>query len=89
VSLKAELNPGYVNSLIKEGKEPAVEHVFRLCAVLNVSATYVLFGITVSPETERIMRAVENDPARQRSRPSPMRSLLNRRPKPRVTRSCA
>ena len=65
VSLKAGLGPGYVNSLVKEGKDPALDHVMRICAALDVSAAYVLFGINVTPETERIMRAVEDSPERR------------------------
>ena len=65
VSLKAGLGAGYVNSLVKEGKDPAVDHVMRICAALDVSAAYVLFGFNVTPETERIMRAVEDSPERR------------------------
>lgn len=64
-SLKAGLGAGYVNSLVKEGKDPALDHVMRLCAAINVSAAYILFGINVTPETERIMRAVEDSPERR------------------------
>lgn len=65
VSLKAGLGAGYVNSLFNEGKDPALDHVMRLCAALDVSAAYVLFGFNVTPETERIMRAVEDSPERR------------------------
>ena len=65
VSLKAGLGAGYVNSLVKEGKDPAVDHVLRICAALDVSAAYILFGFNVTPETERIMRAVEDSPERR------------------------
>ena len=85
VSLKAGLGAGYVNSLVKEGKDPAVDHVLRICAALDVSAAYILFGFNVTPETERIMRAVEDSPERRKA----LRSFRSSRDMGRETRPAA
>ncbi|MEN3145726.1 helix-turn-helix transcriptional regulator [Neorhizobium sp. IRAMC:178] len=63
VSLDAGLGPGYVNSWFnKEQKEPTVENLLKVCAVLNVSVSYILFGVQMSAETEEILHLLEKNP---------------------------
>lgn len=63
VSLAAGLGPGYVNSWFnKEQKEPTVENLLKVCEVLNVSVSYILFGVQMSAETEQILHLLEKNP---------------------------
>lgn len=59
VSLASGSGPGYLHSILKEGKDPSVENLARICGALGVSLTKVLYGIDISPATERLMRAAE------------------------------
>ena len=59
VSIASGAGPGYLHSLLKEGKDPSIENLSRVCDALGVSLTRVLYGIDVSPATERLMRAAE------------------------------
>lgn len=71
VSLAADMGPGYVNSLIKEGKDPTIEHLMAVCKAADLSLSWVLFGIEISAETEEIMTLLEGAPETKRE------SLLN------------
>lgn len=55
-SLKAELGPGYVHSILSEGKEPTVDNLIKVCEANGLSATWVVFGYAVTPEIEELAR---------------------------------
>lgn len=61
-SLGAGLAPGYVHSLLKEGKDPSVDNLSKVCAAAGISLSFVLFGFEISPATERLMALAEADP---------------------------
>jgi len=44
LSLKAGMGPGYVHSLLSEGKEPTIEKLVRICAELDVPLAMIVFG---------------------------------------------
>ncbi|OMP69950.1 transcriptional regulator [Agrobacterium tumefaciens] len=62
VSLAAGKGPGYVHSILKEGKEPTVDNLIAICSVLNVSLSQVIYGIEMSAETAEILSLLENSP---------------------------
>lgn len=62
-SLKAGFAPGYAHSLLREGKDPSVTNLLALCDVIGVSGIYVIFGFDVDPETELVMRKMQEKPA--------------------------
>jgi transcriptional regulator with XRE-family HTH domain len=61
-SIRGGTTPGYLYSIIKTGAEPTVQKLAKICEANNFSLTYVLFGFEISPETERLMSLMENDP---------------------------
>lgn len=65
VSLAAGLGPGVVNSWLNdnEGKEPMMDSLLKVCAVLNVSLPRILYGYEISGDTEEILRLLERKPA--------------------------
>lgn len=66
VSLAAKLGQGYVNSLLKEGKDPTIENLVKVCAAANLSLSWVLFGVEMSRETEELIQEIERSgPARR------------------------
>ncbi|MGN7710788.1 helix-turn-helix domain-containing protein [Agrobacterium radiobacter] len=62
VSLAAGKGPGYVHSILKEGKEPTVDNLISICEVLNVSLSQIIYGIEMSAETAEILSLLENSP---------------------------
>ncbi|WP_245444912.1 helix-turn-helix domain-containing protein [Pseudaminobacter soli (ex Li et al. 2025)] len=60
VSLAAGMAPGYVNSLIKGGKDPTIDNLIKVCDAAGISLYYVLYGVEMSPETEEIIRLLES-----------------------------
>lgn len=57
VSLKAGLGPGYLHSILQEGKDPTLDNLLAVCAAIGVSASWVVFGVNMeSPEVEELAR---------------------------------
>lgn len=61
-SLKAGLGPGYVHSILTEGKEPTVDNLITVCVANGLPATYVVFGYAVTPEFEELGRLYDSAP---------------------------
>lgn len=55
ISLAAGLGPNYLGELFNKGKVPSIDKLLKLCAELNVSATTILTGAPVSPESEEML----------------------------------
>lgn len=66
VSLAAGMGPGYVHSVLKEGKDPTIDHLMKICEAAGLSLYYVLMGVQVSPETEAIIRMLETSETKRR-----------------------
>lgn len=62
VSLAAGLGPGYVHSILKEGKDPTVDNLISVCREIGVSLSSVLYGVEMAPETEEILQLLEKSP---------------------------
>ncbi len=62
VSLSAGMGPGYVHSLLSEGKDPSVDNLADVCRIVGVTLPWVLYGYDVSPENERFLRLFEARP---------------------------
>lgn len=77
-SLAAGQGPGYVHSILSEGKEPSVPNLEAVCKAAGVTLQYVLYGYNISPETERLLRLMEENPD---SRDGILRILEARKPR--------
>lgn len=66
VSLSAGMGPGYVHSLLREGKEPTVGSLFAICRELGVSVAHILLGYDMSSEDEDLLRSFARLPAEQK-----------------------
>lgn len=67
IAIEAGLGHGYLYGLFKEGKDPSVENLIKICHALGVSPAYVLFGISVTPAQQELLELVSSDPARLRA----------------------
>lgn len=67
VSLRSNNAAGYVHAIINDGKEPRLTNLAAVCDALNVSLLWVLYGIDASPETEEILRRLEQNPTKRAS----------------------
>lgn len=65
ISIAAGNGHGYVHSIIKDGKDPTIDNMLKICSVLNVSLTEILFGVEMSAETEEIIRLIEGNAQRR------------------------
>jgi transcriptional regulator with XRE-family HTH domain len=55
ISIAAGLGPNYLSEIFTKGKIPSVDNLLKLCAELHVSATFVLTGSEVTPESEEML----------------------------------
>lgn len=62
LSLAAGKGPGYLFSILSEGKDPTIDNLIAICAALNVSLSKILYGIEISPQTEEILSLIEDNP---------------------------
>lgn len=62
ISLAANHGPGYVHSILDEGKEPKISSLIAVCEVLNVSVMYILHGLDVDPQDQQIIKAMRENP---------------------------
>lgn len=62
VSIAAGRGPGYVHSLLKEGKDPTIDNLIAICEVLNISVSQLIYGFALSRETEEILALLEGSP---------------------------
>ncbi|CAI9399087.1 hypothetical protein ANOBCDAF_00198 [Pleomorphomonas sp. T1.2MG-36] len=60
VSLKAGNGPGYVHSILSEGRDPTIDNLIGICQELGVSVSYILYGFDISAEQEEILKLLEN-----------------------------
>ena len=65
ISLAAGLSHGYLHGILRDNKEPTLDRFIKICKQLNVSVSYALLGMNVTPSVERIILAVQDDPDRQ------------------------
>lgn len=65
VSLAAGMAPGYVHSIMKEGKDPTIDNLIKVCNAAGVSLYFVLYGVEMSPETEEIIKLLESSKAKR------------------------
>jgi len=62
ISLAAGLGPGYVHSILKEGKDPTVDNLLAIAEQVNVSLSYLMYGLDVSRDTEELIQLIEQRP---------------------------
>lgn len=65
VSLASGNGPGYMHSILKEGKDPTVENLMSVCDALSVSVVYILHGIDVGPDEAELLSALRNHPEKR------------------------
>lgn len=63
ISLASDNGPGYVHSILSEGKEPTVEKLLAVCDQVPVSGIYILYGLDVRPDDLEILKALQDKPA--------------------------
>lgn len=61
-SLAAGKGPGYVQNLLSSETDPTVSALLKVCNANNISFSYVVFGLEMTPEMRRLLDVVENDP---------------------------
>ena len=67
ISLAAGMGPGYVHSILSEGKDPTIEPFLKICSEINTSLTHIIYGYNVSPEDEEFLRLISEAPERERA----------------------
>lgn len=67
VSLAAGKGPGYLHSILKEGKDPGIENLIAICEKIDVSVIYVLYGMRITPQEEQLLTAIRDNPEKRKA----------------------
>lgn len=67
ISKAAGLGPNYLGELLNKGKVPGIDKLLRLCSELEISATWVLTGTKVSPDSEEMLSILATLPPDQQT----------------------
>jgi hypothetical protein len=62
VSLASGNGPGYVHSILAEGKDPTISKLIAVCDAVPVSIIYILHGHDVTPEDAEILDLLHRHP---------------------------
>ena len=65
VSLAAGKGPGYIHSLLAEGKDPSITNLLMVCDAAAISGAYVLFGLEADTETQELIRKMQSQPGKR------------------------
>lgn len=65
VSLAAGAGPGYISSILTDGKEPTIQKLMEVCQAVPVSLIHVLYGFDVTLEDEAIIAAMHESPEKR------------------------
>ncbi len=65
ISLASGNGPGYVHSILSEGKDPTIGKLIAVCEAIPVSVTYVLHGHDITPEDEKLLEHLRNHPSKR------------------------
>lgn len=52
--------PGYVHSILKDGKDPTIDNLIEVCGQVGVSLSYLIYGFDVSDENEKILHLLQS-----------------------------
>lgn len=66
LSLKAGYSPGYIHGVLKENKQPGFQRLQKVCSLIPVSLSYIVFGIEQTPDEEKLLNLfAQLDPERK------------------------
>lgn len=65
--------PGYVHSILSEGKDPKITNLMAVCDAIPASIIYILHGHDVTPEDAEILELLHRHPDKR----SAIQSLIS------------
>ena len=74
ISEESGHGPGYLHSILVEGKEPKITNLIAICEAIPTSVTYIIHGLDVSPEDEELLKALYKNPQKRAAIQSLIRS---------------
>ncbi|GHE88501.1 hypothetical protein GCM10016455_05790 [Aliiroseovarius zhejiangensis] len=73
ISIASGNGPGYVHSIIVEGKDPTISNLIAVCDTIPTSIIYILHGHDVTPEDAEILDLLHRHPDKR----SAIQSLIS------------
>lgn len=56
ISLEAKVSPGYLHSILKEGKEPTLGRLIRIADTIGASLSNIAYGVKMTGDEEQLLR---------------------------------
>ena len=64
LSLSSGNGPGYLHSVLTEGKDPTLKNFISLCMTIDVSIIYILHGYDITPDEMKLLKVLKHDPVK-------------------------
>ena len=65
VSLASGNGPGYLHSILTDGKDPTIENLLSICDNIGVSAVYIIYGYDVGKEEAELLEILRANPSKR------------------------
>ncbi len=59
VSLAAGMGPSYLHGVLKGGKDPTIYNLVKVCGIVGVSLSHVLYGYDMTAQEEDALRLLK------------------------------
>jgi transcriptional regulator with XRE-family HTH domain len=66
ISLRAGISHNYLYTILVKGQEPSITSMMKLADALGVTLSWLLYGIEIGAQEERLLRLYSQLPERQR-----------------------
>lgn len=66
-SINAGVGTGYVQHLVTSDVEPSISKLATICEKNGISLAFVLLGLDLSPQKQRLLDLIEKDPSKLES----------------------
>lgn len=63
-SLESGLSETAFHGIVKLGRDPGTQTLAKICKTLDISMSWALFGVDVSPEAEEALRLLQENPSK-------------------------
>lgn len=65
VGLDAGLSVSAVHGIIKLNRDPGAENLVKICDVIGVTVSWVMYGYNITPEAEEVLHLLQENPAKR------------------------
>lgn len=62
ITERAGLGRAFFHGIYKEGKEPSLANLLRVCNAMSADPAWVIFGYEITPQTQELLKLLSEKP---------------------------